>query len=702
MAERQRAKPRPVEFRGLSTHYVQGEDITATFRYPAASFQPHESDKVKLYARGARAGDKSIASALVGDGRKHKLCDGGLYKTGSVVIPTATVSELATAERTYVLFYGSGRMKSVVGKSQPFIICPQSEYPSIQIRSLEDNVLIDKLRAHSPIGSGQPMFPAGGRRAAVDESSFVMVADSLLEGWESSEEEDMEDEEGEEGEGEGWSGAWEDIGQNVERVHSREGSVSSSYQSSTEDSDDESQNLLSQSDDEVADPLPRVPATTQGRGVNLGPSANGIVLYNQESGTVTRTPQLVPVATTRESQNTTNAIPSKASTKSVVGAGKSESNLNLHEGKPTPALRNTATTPQQVPDHLSHNSSSSNSRPESNGFQNSPVTPPPRPKQLPLVEETLLRGVDLSESIVIVEEMSQQQVLMIKSANKELRTKLRIIHDKLQGVTKERDSLVAVQGELEGRVSVLVGENKDLKQKNHKLGKDKASLQGKVKQLETEVSSLSKHCGKQVDKMNQYETRLKIVCGQKEELERRVHHLEKKLKRHESDHHHRPRHDHQKYKATQGGSCGGVGDRRVAEHREKVKRAHSQSAHPKKTEAVPYRGLMQRPVIEVYVSDPVERRGGERGERKREERKGEREEVEWEAKSGQGNKKEQHNVIQPAKLPGERVVRKKNGAEVTHSKSAPKEPKHHREQQTVAPPKHSEKKQHTRPSGKCV
>lgn len=690
MAERPRTKPRPVQFRGLSTHYVQGEDIVVTFRYPAASFWPHESDKVKLYAWGAHAGDKSIASALVGDGKKHRLCDGGLYKTGSVVIPTATVTELATAERTYVLLYGSGRMRSVVGKSQPFIICPQNEYPSIQIRSLEDNVLIDKLRAHSPIGSGQPMFPAGGERAAVDESSFVMVADSLLDGWESSEEEDTEDEEGEEGEGEGWSGAWEDIGQ---KAYSQEGSVSSS---STGASDDESQNLLSQSDDEVTDPLP---GTTQGHGVNLGPSTNGVVSSNQESGIVIHTPQLVPVATTRQSQNITNATSSKAAAKSPVGAGKSESNHNQHGGKHTgkegregtTELCNTATTAQEVPVRLSHNSGS-NSRPQSNGFQNSLATPPPRPKQLELVEETL-RGVDLSESIVVVEDMSQQQVLMMKSANKELRTKLRIIHDKLQGVTEERDNLAAVQGELEGRVSVLEGENNDLKQRNHKLSKDKAALQGKVKQLESEVSSLSQHCGKQVDKMNKYETRLKIVSGQKEELERRVHHLEKKLKRHESDHHRRQRHDHQRYKVTQGGDSGAVGDRRVAEHREKVKKAHSESTHPKKTEAVPYRGLMQRPVIEVYVSDPVEKRGGERGERKREEKK----EVEGEGKGTQGSRREP-----PAKLPGERAVRKERSeAEVMHSKGFPKEPKHHKDQQTV-PPKHSEKKQHKKPSGKCV
>jgi hypothetical protein len=196
MAEERRTDKqgqRYVEFRGLSTHYVAGEDIVVSFRYPA-SFQPHSEDRVKLYVRGSR--DKSIAGALVGDASKHRLCDGGLYRTGSVAVPTAAVR--GAPRRSYLVLYGSGRLRRVVGKSEPFIICPQEDFPSIQIRRAEDSVFIEKLRSHSPIGSPGP-----------EDLSFTAVSGGVSGGWEVLEEEEED--------------SWSDVGEDSSSESSTEG-----------------------------------------------------------------------------------------------------------------------------------------------------------------------------------------------------------------------------------------------------------------------------------------------------------------------------------------------------------------------------------------------------------------------------------------------------------------------------------------------
>ena len=184
-------RQRPVQFRGLSTHYVAGENIRVSFRYPASSFRPHSQDKVKLYARASK--DKSVSSAVVGDCSKHRLCDGGLYKTGSVVISTAELS--GCPQRQCVLLYGSERLRKVLGKSDPFFICPREDYPSIQILTAEDRVFIDKLRSHSPIRED-------------DELSFTRVPSG---GWE------VLDDDEEEEEGSSGSESWSDVGKGPDK-----------------------------------------------------------------------------------------------------------------------------------------------------------------------------------------------------------------------------------------------------------------------------------------------------------------------------------------------------------------------------------------------------------------------------------------------------------------------------------------------------
>ena len=616
MAARFRARPkaagdelklRSVEFRGLSTHYVEGQEIVVAFRYPASSFRPHESDKVKLYAHGA-PNDRSIASAFVGDTKKHRLCDGGLYKTGCVVIPTSTVRDLASTTRQYVLLYGSGKLRRVIGKSQPFIICPQSEYPSIQIRSLEDNVLIDKLRDHSPMDEKQPLYPgdfgAGENVNGVEELSFVMVADSQGEGWESSEEEEEESEEEGGGGGprrEGWSGGWEVV---EGRYSARRSSLSSSsHQSDTEDSEEESQVSESEEDSEgetnvAATQLKELPtevtATTNrvtsppNKGASSGYVANGATINTAQSPPQT---QHMPTLTS-----------------------ETEMRLRQHNDQQTAE-------------------SAEEEREVSNGIPTSPTTavPPVRPSKLTPFSENLLKDADLLESIILVEgEISLEQTMMVKNANKDLHTKVRILHGKLEGLTRERDEMKVRQRELEKRVLVLESEKKELKSKNQKLSKDKAPMQNKVDELQNEVSSLSQHCTKQVKQIEHYEAQLKIVNGQKEEFEKRVHYLEKKLKRYrESDHHyHRVQRREEKSKPFQRE---GRGNKGKEEKQEKKRSSHAPDLTESKQAAsapLPYTGFTQRPVIEIFVSDPPEKREGSRKEKKRNSGAREREEKE--------------------------------------------------------------------------
>ena len=591
-------KLRPVEFRGLSTHYVEGQEIVVTFRYPVSSFRPHESDKVKLYAHRA-PNDRSIASAFVGDTKKHRFCDGGLYKTGCVVIPTSTVRDLASRMKQYVLLYGSGKLRRVVGKSQPFIICPQSEYPSIQIRSLEDNILIDKLRDHSPMDEKQPLYPGdfGENVGGVEELSFVMVADSQGEGWESSEEEEEEEngEEEEEGEGigsrrEGWSGSWEVV---EGRYSARRSSLSSSsHQSDTEDSEEESQISASEEDSEGETNMVATGSKELSTEANAAINGGGTSPLNKgrSSGCVVN-------------GVTINTSPSPPQTQHVPTlASETEAGLRQHDKQ----------TAQSVEEE----------REVSNGIPTSPTTavPPVRPSKLAPFSENLLKDAYLLESIVLVEEeMSLEQTMMVKNANKDLHTKVRILHGKLEVVTRERDEAKACQRELERKVFVLEREKMELKSDNQKLSKDTTLLQNKVDELQNEVSNLSQHCMKQVKQIEHYETQLKIVSGEKEEFEKRVHYLEKKLKQYRaSDHHyHRVQRQEEKTKPFQREGRGNKGNE---EKQEKKRSSHAPDLTDSKqgtSAPQPYTGFTQRPVIKVFVSDPPEKRGGSRREKKR-------------------------------------------------------------------------------------
>ena len=359
-------RQRPVQFRGLSTHYVAGEDIRVAFRYPTSSFLPHSEDKVKLYA--SRARERSVASASVGDTAQHRLCDGGLYKTGSVTMTTGQLSGRRPA--SYVLLYGSSRLRSVVGKSEPFIICPQENFPSIQIRTPEDSAFIEKLRSHSPLGGADD-----------GEHSFSLVSGGLSGEWEVLEEEE-EDSSGSE--------AWSDIG----------GDLKSGEESSAE-SEPHSGN--------------------GGVGGRFGVDPR----KGREDAEIAQTPKVVTFSEA--------------------------------------------------------------------------VTPPPEHQVVECGSEHPLENEGLG---------------MFKSANRELRTKVRVLHDKLHSACRERDCLQETLENMSTQLSSLQLEKSKLKYKNKKLAEEKHGLKAKNKDLMRENAVLTQHCQRQVAQMGAYEAQLKTLSGE--------------------------------------------------------------------------------------------------------------------------------------------------------------------------------------------
>ena len=159
---------RPVQFRGLTAYYLAAEDIHAAFRYPTEGYEADARDWVGLVEEADIDSvdvEQCTRRVYVGNPSQHKLCDGGVWKVGKVSLTLPR-----EAGRTYRLLYVS-QWGTVVGSSESITICSDtSEFPSITIHSLEDHVIIDKLRAQSPLLLSSNSAHRGS-------SSFVLITD---------------------------------------------------------------------------------------------------------------------------------------------------------------------------------------------------------------------------------------------------------------------------------------------------------------------------------------------------------------------------------------------------------------------------------------------------------------------------------------------------------------------------------------------
>lgn len=110
---------------------------------------------------------------------------------------------------------------------------------------------------------------------------------------------------------------------------------------------------------------------------------------------------------------------------------------------------------------------------------------------------------------------------MFKSANRELRTKVRVLHDKLHSVCRERDCLQETLENMSTQLSSLQQEKSKLKHKNKKWAEEKRGLKAKNKDLMRENAVLTQHCQRQVAQMGAYEAQLRTLSGENQQQLRR-------------------------------------------------------------------------------------------------------------------------------------------------------------------------------------
>lgn len=156
-----------IEFRGVRTRYKTSEGLKASFRYAAGAYQSQAGDWVGLFLTAATALGQYRVRVTVSDPERHKACDGGLWKTGEVIFTPEALSGMVGGE--YCLWYvrsvegEGGRREVVIGRSDPFTVLQDvNEFPDIQLHSMDDHILVDTLKVHSPTSVG---------------SSFVLVSD---------------------------------------------------------------------------------------------------------------------------------------------------------------------------------------------------------------------------------------------------------------------------------------------------------------------------------------------------------------------------------------------------------------------------------------------------------------------------------------------------------------------------------------------
>lgn len=174
-----------VEFRGLSSHYMVNDTIRASFRYDDDDFAASEQDWIGLFEAGTDAADVAVAAVVprvsVSNPQMHSLCDGGLWRQGTVLFHP---SELPTTGGAYRLCYigRKGSEERVRGRSASFKLCHDvSEYPSMMTEGTDDCELLATLRENSPLPTTMSFEDLGeglSRRAHSNGSnSFIIVAD---------------------------------------------------------------------------------------------------------------------------------------------------------------------------------------------------------------------------------------------------------------------------------------------------------------------------------------------------------------------------------------------------------------------------------------------------------------------------------------------------------------------------------------------
>ena len=418
---------RSVQFRGLSTYYVAAEEIRVSFRYPTEGFLVDPRDWIGLAADTDSDVEQCVCRVCVGDPTRHKPCDGGVWKVGTVALTLP--GEGGGNYRLWYVRYGGG----VVGRSEPFTLCcDMSEFPSITIQSLEDHVFIDKLRGQSPMLLSS--------NSGNESSSFVLVTEDS---------------------------------QSTPHKKSDHLSASGTVEQSTKE----------------------------------GTST----VNTDERGTSIECEEVDPVIIRVCPSPSEDHVQTESCT---VG-------IECHqEGGETVQLSESILEAVSPPDHV---------RAEVGGEGRG----------------QFLREVEMSESMVLVQGISEREAWRLKQNNKDLWIKIRKLSDRMEGLQQanellkgqldheraEKQQLQRRNLQLENMAVELEAAKTELEEQGRQIVEEKGSLRGTVGELQSELMAVSLHCRKLLDQVNESERRVKKLGEENAALQRQVDELEKHRRR---------------------------------------------------------------------------------------------------------------------------------------------------------------------------
>ena len=437
---------RSVQFRGLSTYYVAAEKITVSFRYPTEGFKVDARDWIGLAADADSYVERCVCRMCVGDPTRHRPCDGGVWKVGTVVLTLP--QEGGGNYRLRYVRHGGG----VVGKSDTFTVCSDlSEFPSITIQSLEDHVFIDKLRGQSPmlLSSNSPN----------ESSSFVLVTEDSHSA---------------------------PHRKSVDDHHPGNDTVGGSANTGKEGTST---------------------ANTEERNDGGGEKVTGL------------DPVIIRVCPS----------PSGEAQEHVQMAGERR---HCQEEKLTVKV---CESPLEVV---------------------SPLEDPVGAETGGEGGKQFIKEVDMSESMVLVQGISEREAWRLKHNNKELWVKIRKLSDRMEGLQQENEILKGQLDrertekqrmkrrilQLENMAVELEAAKTELEEQGHQIVEEKQSLRVTVGQMQSELMAVSVHCRKLLDQVNESEKRARTVGEENAVLQRQVEEFEK----------HRRRRKKQEQKAEEG------------------------------------------------------------------------------------------------------------------------------------------------------
>ena len=156
-----------------------------------------------------------------------------------------------------------------------------------------------------------------------------------------------------------------------------------------------------------------------------------------------------------------------------------------------------------------------------------------------------IKEVDMSESMVLVQGISEREAWRLKQNNKELWIKMRKLSDRMEGLQQENELLKGQLDhektekqrmkrrilQLENMAVELEAAKTELEEQGHQIMEEKQSLRVTVGQLQSELMAVSVHCRKLLDQVNESERRARTVGEENAVLQRQVEELEKHRRR---------------------------------------------------------------------------------------------------------------------------------------------------------------------------